>query len=361
MHETMAMKRRAFLATPLLAFATRTRAADAYPEVTAGRALQFPQDYGAHSAFRNEWWYVTGWLADASGNPYGFQVTFFRIRPGVAEDNPSRFAPRQILFAHATLADPRYGRLRVDQRAARTGFELADAREGNTDVWIDDWSLRLAEGGYLARIAARDFRLELQFSPTQAMLLEGDEGFSRKGPDPRQASYYYSQPHLAVTGRIAAGDEEARVTGSAWLDHEWSSELMAAEAVGWDWIGINFDGGGALMAFRMRDRSGSALWGAGTLRAPDGSVRSLAPNQIEFVPQKRWRSPRTRVEYPVVMNVRAGDVQCTLEPLMDDQELDTRMGVGALYWEGAVRALREGREIGRGYLELTGYGKPLKL
>ena len=355
------MKRRTFLASPLLAFAVQARAAAAYPEVTAGRALEFPQDYGAHSAFRNEWWYVTGWLADASGDAYGFQVTFFRIRPGVAEGNPSRFAPRQILFAHATLADPRYGRLRVDQRAARAGFELAAAREGNTDVWIDDWSLRLAEGSYRTRIAARDFRLDLQFSPTQAMLLEGDEGFSRKGPSPRQASYYYSQPHLAVSGRIAAGDNETAVTGTAWLDHEWSSELMAAEAVGWDWIGVNLDDGAALMAFRMRDRSGAALWSAGTYRTPGGGVHSFAPSEIEFGVQRRWRSPRTRTEYPVAMSVRAGDLQLALEPLMDDQELDTRMGVGALYWEGAVRALRAGREIGRGYLELTGYGKPLKL
>jgi predicted secreted hydrolase len=355
------MKRRTFLASPLLAFAARARAATAYPGVTAGRALQFPQDYGAHPAFRNEWWYITGWLADASGNAFGFQVTFFRIRPGVAEDNPSRFAPRQLLFAHAALADPLYGRLRVDERAAREGFDLATAREGTTDVWIDDWSLRLADGSYRTRIAARDFRLDLQFSPTQAVLLEGDQGFSRKGPNPRQASYYYSQPHLAVTGQIAGGDTDARVTGTAWLDHEWSSELMAAEAVGWDWTGINLDDGGALMAFRMRDRSGSSIWAAASHRAPDGSVRSFAPSEIEFLAQRRWRSPRTRIEYPVAVTVRAGDMQLALEPLMNDQELDARMGVSAIYWEGAVRCFHAGREIGRGYLELTGYGKPLKI
>jgi predicted secreted hydrolase len=354
------LRRRAFLASPLLLLAAAARGAEAYPEVTAGRPLQFPQDYGSHPAFRNEWWYVTGWVDDRSGNAAGFQVTFFRNRPRVAEDNPSQFAPRQLLFAHAALADPRYGRLRHDQRAARAGFDIAAALEGTTDVWIGDWSLQQSEGSYRARIAARDFRLDLRFAP-QALLLQGDAGYSRKGPSPRQASYYYSQPQLAVTGQVATASKDANVTGTAWLDHEWSSEYMAAEATGWDWIGINLDDGGALMAFRMRDRSGGALWAGGSLRARDGSVRSFAPTEIQFDARRQWRSPRTRVEYPVAMVVRAGDMECTVEPLMDDQELDARAGVGTIYWEGAVRAVQAGREIGRGYLELTGYGTPLKL
>jgi len=355
------MRRRAFLASPLLLLAASARGAAEYPEVSAGRALQFPQDYGSHPAFRNEWWYITGWIHGPGGDAFGFQVTFFRTRPGVAEDNPSRFAPRQFLFAHAALADPRHGRLRHDERAARSGFELAAALEGTTAVWIGDWSLKLGDGGYKAQIAARDFRLDLQFAPTQPVLLEGENGFSRKGPLIKQASYYYSQPQLAVTGNVAAGGGDFAVTGIAWLDHEWSSEYMAPEATGWDWTGINLADGGALMAFRMRDRSGGALWAAGNYRARDGSVRSFAPKEIQFAPQRKWRSPRTRVDYPVAMAVRAGDGEYVLEPLMDDQELDARSGIGTVYWEGAVRASRAGREVGRGYLELTGYGKALKL
>ncbi len=354
------MRRRAFLASPLLVFAAAARGAEAYPEVTADRPLQFPQDYGSHPAFRNEWWYVTGWVDDASGNAAGFQVTFFRNRPQVAEDNPSRFAPRQLLFAHAALADPRYGRLRHDQRAARAGFDIAAALEGTTDVRIGDWSLQFIEGSYRARIAARDFRLDLRFAP-HAVLLQGDAGFSRKGPSPRQASYYYSQPQLAVTGQVAAAGNDANVTGTAWLDHEWSSEYMAADATGWDWLGINLDDGGALMVFRMRDRSGAALWAGGSHRLRDGSVRSFASTEIRFEAQRQWRSPRTRVDYPVAMAIRAGDMECAVEPLMDDQELDARASVGTIYWEGAVRALGGGRIVGRGYLELTGYERAMRL
>jgi len=355
------MRRRAFLAAPLLLLAPPARGGSVFPEVEAGHPLQFPRDYGSHPAFRNEWWYITGWLGTAGAPDMGFQITFFRNRPGMAEDNESGFAPRELLFAHAALADPRLGRLRHNERAAREGFDLAQARENDTDVWIGDWSLARRAGAYRASIAARDFAFDLTFTPTQPVLLEGDAGVSRKGPLPRQASYYYSEPHLTATGRVERAGSRVEVAGIAWLDHEWSSEYMAPEAAGWDWTGINLDDGGALMAFRMRERSGATFWAGGTLRSPDGRVRVFQSSDIEFVATRRWRSPRTGVEYPLAMNVRAGDFDCSLEPLLDDQELDARTDVGVLYWEGAVRALDRGRAIGRGYLELTGYGKPIKL
>ncbi|HSD40586.1 MAG TPA: carotenoid 1,2-hydratase [Burkholderiales bacterium] len=355
------MDRRAFLLSPVALLADRARAAEDYPPVTPGHALQFPRDHGAHPAFRTEWWYVTGWLAGDGGRELGFQITFFRSRPRVAEGNPSAFAPRQLVFAHAALADPRAGRLVHDQRAARAGFGLADAREGDTDVWVDDWSLRHVPDGYSARVPARDFGLELAFRPTQPILLQGDRGYSRKGPLAAQSSYSYSRPQLAVEGTIPRGARTERVMGRAWLDHEWSSEYMAPQAVGWDWVGLNLADGGALMAFRMRGRETEVFWGAGTLRSADGRVRTFAPDEVRFEPRRRWKSPRTEVEYPVAMRVRAGDLDLDLDPLMDDQELDSRGSTGTIYWEGAVRAKVGVRVIGAGYLELTGYWKPLKL
>jgi predicted secreted hydrolase len=354
------VKRRTFLAGSCLLVAPRAAAGD-YPELTSGLTLQFPRDSGSHPAFRLEWWYITGWVTDSSQRPYGIQVTFFRNRPRLAEGSASLFAPRQLLFAHAALADPQLGHLRHDQRAAREGFGLAGAAESSTDVWIDDWSLRVAQGVYRAQITARDFRFDLRFTPTQPILLQGDAGLSRKGPDPRQSSAYYSEPQLAVTGRLGSGEREFEVSGIAWLDHEWSSQVMAAQATGWDWTGINQDDGGALMAFRMRDHAGGAFWAGGSLRTGDGRARSLAPQEIRFPPQRQWRSPRTGIDYPVSMTIAAAGASFTLEPLLDDQELDARASTGAIYWEGAVRAVRAGREVGRGYLELTGYGTPLRL
>jgi predicted secreted hydrolase len=332
-----------------------------YAQVQKGPGLRFPHDHGSHPRFRTEWWYLTGWLRAADGSERGMQITFFRNRPGVAENVQGPFAPKQLVFAHAALADAKTGRLLHDQRAARAGHGLADAREGGTDVAIDDWWLKQTANGYAAEIPAREFRYSLTFEARQPVLLQGERGVSRKGPQPEQASFYYSRPHLEVVGTLTVEGRRIGVKGEAWLDHEWSSEYLAPEASGWDWIGINLAGGGALMAFRIRDRSGGTVWAGGAHRGPDGRVRVLQPDEVRFIPIRRWRSPRTRAEYPVAMRVEAGSFAIELEPLMDDQELDSRASTGTIYWEGAVRARQDGKLIGLGYLELTGYWKPLKL
>ena len=329
----------------------------AFDVVSPGRKIEFPRDAGAHPGHRVEWWYVTGNLETKRG-PMGFQVTFFRLRNPDADANPSRFSPKQLLFAHAALADPAKGKLLGDQRSARSIEGVAEASSADTAVAIDDWRLERSGAGYRTRIAAESFALELDFAPTQPPMLEGDRGFSRKGPLATQASYYYSEPHLKATGRVVSAGESLAVEGVAWLDHEWSSELLAGEAQGWDWLGVNLDDGGALMAFRMRARDGSVLWAGATYRAPRSNEQSFAPAQIAFTPRRAWKSPRTQASYPVAMDVSVGTMKWTIEPLMDDQELDARSSTGAVYWEGAVRVT--GASNGRGYLELTGYSEPLR-
>ncbi|HWI38268.1 MAG TPA: carotenoid 1,2-hydratase [Burkholderiales bacterium] len=326
------MRRRTFLGLsmlPALAWADKVR----YPEVVP-RPLVFPRDHGAHPDFRTEWWYVTGWL----DGTLGFQITFFRARPENESANPSTFTPRQVLFAHAALADPKRGHLLHDQAAARAGHSLAEAETARTGVWIDDWSLFLEGRQYRARVAAREFDFDLAFSVSAPPVLQGDHGFSRKGRRPHEASYYYSQPQLGVSGSVNG----RKVSGTAWLDHEWSSAYLAPEAAGWDWTGINFFDGRSMMAFEMRAKTGGIHY---------------APPGVAFKRLRTWKSPRTGVEYPVSMQVN----DLRLEPLMDDQELDARASVGTVYWEGAVRAYAGKEEVGRGYLELTGYGKPMKL
>ncbi|HUF22176.1 MAG TPA: carotenoid 1,2-hydratase [Burkholderiales bacterium] len=327
----------------------------AFPAVKAGYALTFPHDHGAHPEFRTEWWYATGWLRDAQGNDFGFQVTFFRSRPGVQEDNPSAFAPRQLIFAHAAISDARNARLHHDQRAARAVFELAGAREGDTDVWLDDWSLRREGDDYVASIVGREVGLSLRMRPTQPVLLQGENGFSRKGPGSAQSSYYYSRPQLAVSGSITLDGTVIDVWGAAWLDHEWASEVLAEEAQGWDWIGLNLDDGGALMAFRIRRPDGSAYWAGGAHRDAAGELAVFGPGQISFEALRHWQSPRTGAAYPVAMRVRAGAMTIELIPMFDDQEIDARASTGTVYWEGAVTARLDAEIVGRGYLELTGY------
>jgi predicted secreted hydrolase len=336
-------------------------AGNSYPPVTPDRPLVFPQDYGSHPQFRTEWWYVTGWLATEHGESLGFQVTFFRTKPDIDENNPSAFAPRQLLIAHCALSDPKRGKLWQDQRIRRAGLGLADAAEGNTNVWIEEWSLKRTDRTYVAQIDADEFSFNLALLETQPKLINGDGGISRKGPEPQAASYYYSLPHMRVAGVISRSGVKSQVTGEAWFDHEWSSEYLDAEAAGWDWIGINLNDGAALMAFRIRGPKGEQRWAGGTLRGADGATQILEVADVDFRAGRRWLSPRTGIGYPVEWTVRAGTRTINLQPLLDDQENDTRLSTGAIYWEGAVRAYEKDALAGRGYLELTGYGERLRL
>lgn len=343
-------------------FAAAYAAPPRFAAVTPGKSISLPQDFGAHPEFRTEWWYATGWLETPDQKPLGFQITFFRSATEHDPANPSRFAPKQLIIAHAALSDPAAGKLQHDQKIAREGFGLAYARQGNTEVALDDWHLvRAADGRYQASIKARDFTLNLTLTPTQAPMLQGAAGFSRKGPNPEQASYYYSEPQLRVSGSVTRNGKAAAISGQAWLDHEWSSSVLDAEASGWDWAGVNLADGSALMAFQIRSKRGGRLWAHAALRDAAGRITQFAPDEVRFEALRTWRSPRTNAVYPVETRIRTGATLWELKPLQDDQELDSRQSTGAVYWEGAVSVTRDGKPAGHGYLEMTGYAKPMKL
>lgn len=344
------------------------------PLIRAGTPLRFPQDFGAHPAFRTEWWYITGHLqlqsqpqaAAATSPGYGFQITFFRTRVDAARQSTSAFATRQLVFAHAALTDLQQGRLLHDQRIGRAGFGLADAAEGDTQVQLRGWQLQRSgpptQSRYTSRLAARDFTLDLAFTQTQPLLLQGKAGFSRKGPAPINASYYYSQPHLAVQGSLQHEGRTLAVQGQAWLDHEWSEALLAPAAVGWDWVGINLHDGSALTAFRLRRRDGSTLWAGGSLRRPGEAARAFQPDEVRFTPQRAWASPATGARYPVQWLLEAAGQSYQVKARLDNQELDSRQSTGHVYWEGLSDLLdAQGRVIGQGYLEMTGYLAPMTL
>jgi predicted secreted hydrolase len=324
--------------------------------------LQFPRDHGAHPAFRTEWWYMTG-QARAGEREFGFQVTFFRSRVDATQGMSSRFAAKQLLFAHAAVTDVQGRKLWHDQRIAREGFDIAFAAEGDTRVRLRDWSLERLSDAYRARVMAADFALKLRCAPTQPVLLQGAQGLSRKGPQPEQASYYYSQPQLAVSGALTLRGQRFDVAGKAWLDHEWSEEYLHPDAVGWDWIGMNLDDGGALTAFRLRRQDGSALWDGGSFRSPKGAgLYAFSPGEVEFRAQQRWTSPLSQAAYPVEWLVRTPAGIYTVKAVIDNQELDSRGSTGAIYWEGLSDLLdSNGKRVGRGYLEMTGYAQRLRM
>jgi len=343
--------------------------AAALPGAFPRAPLRFPADFGAHPDTRTEWWYLTGELESPQG-AWGFQVTFFRSDPGlVAPGHPSRFAARELVFAHAAVSDLQAGRLRHDQRLARAGFTLAEAATGDTAVTLRDWSLRRegppGHSRYLARVASdgAGFGLDLRLEATQPVLLQGQEGLSRKGPDPAHHSHYYSQPQLAVRGTLTLDGRAVGVGGRAWLDHEWSHSLLAPEAVGWDWVGMNLDDGSALTAFRLRRADGSSLYAGGSFRTAAGRLQDFAPDTLRFVPGRRWRSPASQADYPVAWQLDTPAGRFEVHALLDAQELDSRASTGAFYWEGLseLRAAGGGPRLGRGYLEMTGYATRLTL
>lgn len=390
----MAPTRRAALQTLAAGLAWGTHGAHALspmralpPVLHPGEPLRFPQDFGAHPAFRTEWWYLTGslWPQDDSARnntaaaaaastapgahrpaPLGFQITFFRSRVDAAADSRSAFAARQLVFAHAALTDVAAARLVHDQRIGRTGFGLVEAHEGDTHVVLRDWTLQRSgpaeRSTYASRVTARDFTLDLRFTQTQTLLLQGDAGFSQKGPRIEQASRYYSHPQLQVSGQLTRAGRTQAVSGRAWMDHEWSESLLDADAVGWDWIGMNLDDGGALTAFRLRRADGSTLWAGGSLRAPGQPVRKLSPDEVRFTPLRHWTSPATRARYPMAWQVDVAGQRFTVEARTDAQELDSRGSTGSVYWEG-LSTLRDarGQAVGSGYLEMTGYSGALRL
>ncbi|MEO8152087.1 MAG: carotenoid 1,2-hydratase [Rhizobacter sp.] len=347
--------------------ATLPQLMHAHASEIAPRTLVFPADFGAHPAAHTEWWYLTGSL-QAGERLFGFQVTFFRSRTAVAATHSSRFAASQIISAHAALTDLQAGRLRHDQRVARAGFGIAEAAEGDTKVLLRDWSLQregTVDASHYRALVASDsagYRLDLNLLTTQPVLLQGEAGFSRKGPRPEQSSHYYSQPQLAASGTLTLDGHALAVQGRAWLDHEWSETLLDPQAVGWDWIGMNLADGGTLTAFRLRRADGSALFAGGSLRRPGQPARSFQPGEVRFTPGRTWLSPASQARYPVQWTVESPAGRHTVSSLLDAQELDSRTSTGGFYWEGLSDLQDErGQRVGRGYLEMTGYAGKLRL
>lgn len=376
------MRRREGLALLLGAAAAAVHGAERDDAIRRGRQLRFPQDHGAHPGARTEWWYLTGWLqvagaAAGAGPRWGFQITFFRSRTGLAAELPGRFAARQLLFAHAALTElgtaGQPGKHQHDQRIARwNGTDptpRAHAALSDLDLALGGWTLqRQPQGAYVADVAAQGFALALQLQPTQPLLLQGEQGWSQKGPLSQQgsehASHYTSLPQLAVQGRVGQGGAATvAVQGRAWLDHEWSESLMAPGTVGWDWVGFNLADGSALTAFRLRGQGDAPpVWAGGSWRDGQGRSTAFGPGEVRFEPGRRWVSPQTGARYPVAWVLHTPVGRFGVAALLDAQELDSRASTGTVYWEGlAELSDSTGRRVGLGYLEMTGYAGRLAL
>jgi predicted secreted hydrolase len=331
-------------------FAGLGRDAAGFAEVVPGRVLVFPGDHGAHPDFRIEWWYVTANLKDAAGNAYGLQWTLFRqaMTPG----ERAGWASQQIWMAHAavTAADTH----RFAETFSRGGVGTAGVEAAPLVAWIDDWQLRGGDGFIPQTIAPLDlaassanFSYALKLETSQPLVLQGNAGYSRKS-ERGQASYYYSQPFYRAAGRITLDSKAIDVTGEAWLDREWSSQPLASDQTGWDWLSLHLDGGEKLMLFRLLQKDGTSYF-SGNWIGHDGVSTQLSPGDIAIEPTAFTSIGERRLPTSWRVAVASRDLRIETTPL----NAKSWMGTSFAYWEGPIRF--SGSRTGVGYLEMTGY------
>lgn len=332
------------------------------------REFSFPRDYGPHPGYQTEWWYYTGNLETADGRHFGYQLTFFRraLEPASdAAERPSAWATSQVYMGHLALTDVAGGDFIATERFGRGAAGLAGAQTDPYRVWLEDWSAE-QESQDVTRLhaAAEGIELDLHLREAKGPALQGDEGYSQKGPEPGDASYYYSLTHLETSGTITASGESFVVEGLSWMDHEFSTSALSAGQVGWNWFSLQLDDGGEVMLYQIRHADGSIdPLSAGSIIALDGAVTPLhaAAGDYTIEVLDTWRSPHSGADYPARwrITIPVQGLTLTVEPWLADQELN----VSYAYWEGAVRLSgeREGRSVsGNGYVELTGYAASME-
>jgi predicted secreted hydrolase len=325
----------------------------------------FPADHSVHPDFRTEWWYFTGNVFDDDRNHYGFELTVFRI--GATPGRPareSRLAATEVWMAHLAVTDTARRAFQVAERLSRGAPGLAgaaDESDGTANrVVLQVEDFRVTFTGDTVSLRAHDpgFGIELELSGLSRIVPQGENGLDPKGPEPGNASYYFSAPRLAVRGELgSAGADSVAVEGSAWMDREWSTSALAPDLAGWDWFALQLDDGRDLMFYRLRrNDGGTSEFSGGSIATPGGSISRLDAEAVELTATRSWTSPATGVRYPVEWQLRVPDegLDLRIEPRLDAQEIDESVR----YWEGAVSVggtAPAGPIAGVGYLELAGY------
>jgi predicted secreted hydrolase len=342
--------------------------AEEWARVTAPRKWAFPQDFGAHPEYRTEWWYFTGNLKDLAGKRYGYQLTFFRQGIRYRLPAPSNaWDIRDVYLAHFAVTDVSNGKFRAADRLSRAGPGLAGASQEGMHVWLLNWSARMK--GRVIQLEARDSEKELRLELVSGKppVIHGEKGYSQKGPSRGQASYYVSFTDLETRGslKLPGSASPVEVMGVSWFDQEFGSNQLTPEQRGWDWFSLHLSDRLDLMIYFLRLKDGSVEpASSGTLVFADGSSRHLKLSDFSVTVLDRWKSPRSKGEYPSRWRIQvpSAQIDLTIDPLLADQELQTEESTGITYWEGAIggKGLSGGKEVTcEGYVELTGYAGSL--
>ncbi|MEO7652044.1 MAG: lipocalin-like domain-containing protein [Bryobacteraceae bacterium] len=345
------------LATTALAWSASFPYRDARP----GYAYRFPRDHFEHPEFRTEWWYYTGNLRSAAGKQFGFELVFFRQakRRGESE-NRSAWRIDDLYVAHLALTDIGGKQFMPHKRLNRAGPGIAGASLEQRRIWNGNWSSKWDGERQTLEATAEEFRIRLNLSPSKPFVIHGEKGVSQKAGGEGKASHYVSFPRLRAEGSIEIGAARHDVSGTAWMDHEWFTQQLDASQAGWDWFSVQFDDGRDLMLFQLRRTDGSIdPHSAGTVIDASGKATHLARNQFTLEPIRLWTSPKTGTRYPVSWRIRVPSlgIALDLDAALDGQELVAGDWGGPNYWEGAVKF--SGSSRGVGYLEMTGYDRPV--
>ena len=343
-------------------------AADPWARANAPWSWSFPRDHGAHPQFKTEWWYLTGNLDDEKGNPYGYELTFFRhgLQPLPTQPD-SAWSIRDIFFAHLAITDVRSGKFIFSEKITRGALGDAEFSAKDMQVRIADWSLQRKPDSTLQMTAsdpALGIGLELSATPLKPLTLQGEKGLSRKSSTPGNASYYYSFTRLQTSGQLTIAGKKIPVQGLSWFDHEFSTSALGEDQEGWDWFCLQFDSGDELMLYRMRNPGNQAdSSSSGTWIPARGASIPLKSSDFTIVPIDEWKTA-SGATYPSGWKLSIPSLQLSgeVQPLLLDQELRLKRTAKIRYWEGACtfKGAQKGKALsGRGYTELTGYASPI--
>ncbi|MBI3607083.1 MAG: carotenoid 1,2-hydratase [Nitrospirae bacterium] len=341
--------------------------AKGFAAAAPGYQFVFPRDHGPHPAYQTEWWYYTGHVTAESGRTYGYQLTFFRrgVDADAVQRNPSKWALSNIFLAHFAITDEAEGRFHFMEKANRAGVGNAGADAKRFKVWNGTWTAEGKNGAIVLSAVAGDRSILLHLRPSRAPVVHGHDGVSLKGPEKGQASHYYSLTRLDTSGTLTIGGRLETVKGLSWMDHEFGSNQLSEEHVGWDWFGLHLENGMDLMVYRIRKADGTIEpVSSGTLLLPDHTVVHLPLEAIEYSVRDAWTSPVSKAVYPSGWKIVIPDhrIELSIAPTVADQELVTTHSTKVTYWEGSVTVKGSvgGQPVaGAGYVELTGYAKSM--
>ena len=330
-------------------------------------SFTFPNDFGPHLEFQTEWWYYTGNLQSATGDHFGFELTFFRralLPPAQIQLRSSDWAANQIYMAHFALTGVRQHSFQAFERFNRGAAGLAGAKSLPLyQVWLENWRVeQTGPRSFHLAVSDTGAAIDLNLEDLKGPVLQGDQGYSQKGPQPGNASYYFSQTRLQTEGSLKLGDDDFQVTGLGWMDHEYSTSALDADQVGWDWFAIQLDNGSELTLYDLRRKDGSIdTFSRGLIIRPDGTTHGLTTADFAVHSDATWKSLGSGAIYPSqwTLSIPSENLELHIMPYIADQELR----LSFTYWEGAVQVqgAQNGKKLaGNGYVELTGYFRSLQ-